>query len=377
MRAWLFQDTRQKQKLGDKAPWCVGWYTPEGKKRSKRIGSRSAAEKYARKIEGQLAAGTYADSSRKSWADFRAEYESRIVPRLATSTSRPIKATLDAFERHVKPGKVATITTATIDLFVSKRQADRGTKPGTTISPATINKDLRHLKAALNVAHDWGYLPKVPKFRKVRESERIGRIITPDHFQAIYDACNKAKLPEGLPYDAADWWRGLLVFAITTGWRIDEILSLRRDDLNLKTGQIITRAEDNKGDRDDIDYLPEAALAEVRGLVTFHPLVFHWPHPKKELGNEFGRIQEAAGINLPCRDPRPHECTDTCHTYGFHALRRGYATLNAHRLPAPVLQRKMRHKSFTTTLGYIGLADKMQDAAAQVYVPDFLQKRAE
>lgn len=377
MRAWIFQDTRQKQKLGDKAPWCVGWYTPEGKRRSKRIGSRSAAEKYARKIEGQLAAGTYSDTSRKSWADFRKEYEARIVPQLAPNTRWPIKASLDAFERHIQPGKVAAITTATIDLFISKRQADPGNKPGTTLSPASINKDLRHLKAALRVAHDWGYLPKVPKFRKVREPDRIGRIITPGDFQAIYDACKEAKLPEGLPYDAGDWWRGLLVFAITTGWRIDEILSLRRDDIDLKTGRILTRAEDNKGGRDDVDYLPEAALAEVRGLVTFHPLVFHWPHRRKALWSEFQRIQQAAGIHLPCRDPRPHECTDTCHTYGFHALRRGYATLNAHRLPAPVLQRKMRHKSFTTTLRYIGLADKMQDAADQVYVPEFLQKRAE
>ena len=30
MRAWLFQDHRQKQKLGDEAPWSVGWIDPEG-----------------------------------------------------------------------------------------------------------------------------------------------------------------------------------------------------------------------------------------------------------------------------------------------------------------------------------------------------------
>jgi integrase len=239
------------------------------------------------------------------------------------------------------------------------------------------SKDLRHLKAALRIAHDWGYLPKVPKFRKVRQPERIGRIITPEHFQAIYDACNNAKLPEGMPYSAGDWWRGLLVFAITTGWRIEEILSLRRDDIDLKTGRILTRAEDNKGDRDDMDYLPESALDEVRGLVTFRPLLFHWPHNRKALWAESQRLQKAAGLDLPCRAPRPHECNDSCHTYGFHALRRGYATLNAHRLPAPVLQGKMRHKSFTTTLRYIELADKMQANAARVYVPEFLQKRAE
>lgn len=81
-----------------------------------------------------------------------------------------------------------------------------------------------------------------------------------------------------------------------------------------------------------------------------------------------------AFIHLPCRDPRPHEeCTDACHLYGFHAVRRSYATLNADSMPAAVLQKKMRHKSFTTTLRYIGLADKMKKATEKVYVPEFLR----
>ena len=62
--------------------------------------------------------------------------------------------------------------------------------------------------------------------------------------------------------------------------------------------------------------------------------------------------------------------------YGFHALRRAYATLNADTLPAPVLQRKMRHKSFTTTLRYIELSDKLKKTADQVFVPEFLARRA-
>ncbi len=77
--------------------------------------------------------------------------------------------------------------------------------------------------------------------------------------------------------------------------------------------------------------------------------------------------------NLPCRNSHKHECTGACHPSGFHSLRRGYATLNADRMSASVLQRKMRHRSYKTTRRYIELAEKMQTAAEVVYVPEFMQ----
>jgi integrase len=226
----------------------------------------------------------------------------------------------------------------------------------------------------LRIARDWHYLFAVPKFRKVKESDRIGQIIASDHFQAIYEACDAATMPQGIP-SPGDWWRALLVFALTTGWRIGEILSFRREDFDLETGRILTRASDNKGGRDDLDFLTPTALEHVRRIIGFQLLIFYWPHHERTLWSEFQRIQKAAGITLVCPDADRHECNESCHYYGFHALRRGYATLNADSMSAPVLQRKMRHKSFTTTLRYIGLSDKMKKSTDQVYVPDFLQKR--
>jgi hypothetical protein len=37
------------------------------------------------------------------------------------------------------------------------------------------------------------------------------------------------------------------------------------------------------------------------------------------------------------------------------------------------LQRKMHHNSYSTTIRYIGLADKMKRATDHVYVPEFLK----
>jgi integrase len=375
MRAWLFQDSTQKKKRGVKAPWSVGWYQPDGKKRSKRIGSKSQAEKFRRKREGELAAGTYRSVTKTKWSEFRKEYERTILPRLARSTQKLVKTGLDHFERIVKPQRVGDVKTQTIDEYVAVRRIERGLKRGSTISPGTVNRELRHLKSVLNIAKEWGYLSNPFRVRFLRESEEIGRVFSEQDFQTVFAYCDSAVRPIGLHCTAGEWWQALLAFAITTGWRIDEILSFRRDDLDLETGAILTRAANNKGKRDDADYLPEATLGHVRAVVGFHPLVFAWPHSQREVWNEFHRIQRVAGIHLTCPHEDDHECTDTCHVYGFHALRRAYATLNVDVLPAAVLQRKMRHRSFTTTLRYIEVANKMKRSAENVHVPEVLKRK--
>jgi hypothetical protein len=64
MRAWPFQDPKQKAKRGDKCPWSVGFYTADGKRTQTSIGTKASAEKFQRKIEGELAAGVYQSKSR-------------------------------------------------------------------------------------------------------------------------------------------------------------------------------------------------------------------------------------------------------------------------------------------------------------------------
>lgn len=376
--AHVFQDSRQKAKLGEKkCPWSVEWFDPNGKRKSKKIGSKSAAEKYARKVEGQLAAGTYQATERKTWKDFVEEYKTRYLCNLKPRAREEAERALGTFERIVKPGLVASIKRVDLDEFVAKRQLQPGRKPESTVSLYTVKKELACIRAALNVAHTWEYLAKVPTMPKLKVPEYLPRPLTVEHFQQIYEACGEAEMPAGLPCSPGEWWRALLFFAATSGWRISEILALTREEIDLDTGKVTTLASKNKGGRDDVDYLPEATLEHLRAIQQAKfPEVFPWPHDRRTFDVVFHRIQKAAEIELPCIIQRKHECTDACHRYGMHDIRRMYATENHEALSLSTLQRKMRHRSAATTLRYIDQASKLKKAADQVFVPTVGQPRA-
>jgi integrase len=371
MKAWIFQDSKQKKKHGDKAPWFVGWYW-EGKKESQSFRLKTEAKKYRRQLEGEVAAGIYRSPSKMTWQEFRGEYEFKVASHLQPRSVVEVKTSLNHFERIIKPVFLRSITTKTIDMYITQRRKERGRKPESTVAPHTIKKETAAIQAALNVALDWGYIDQVPKFRKIKVFEAIPRPVTLEHFDDIYQAAEVARMPRGLPVDPADWWRAIFMFAATTGWRKEEVLQFRREDLDLETGRVLTRADDNKNGRDHIDFLPETTVEHIRRVVSFHPEVFCWSHCHhvRTFDEEFHRIQWAAGIDLPCIIRQKHRCTPTCSLYGLHDLRRMYATENANRIALPVLQKKMRHKDIATTMGYINMAGKMKRATDDVFVPE-------
>jgi integrase len=204
--------------------------------------------------------------------------------------------------------------------------------------------------------------------------KKLPTYVTGDHFAQIYAACDKARFPEDLPnVAAADWWRALVTMGYMTGWRISDMLGLRRDDLDLEAGTAVTRGKDNKGKRDERVKLHPVVVEHLRRIVGFGPLVFVWNHDRRTLHTEFARVQEAAGIRLACHDE--HEHTRYCHVYGFHDLRRAFATMNADKLTPDALQALMRHKSYQTTQVYINMARQMDAAVASLHVPDVLRKK--
>jgi len=367
---WIFQDPKQVAKHGKaKASWYVGYYDPAGRRRCRvacprggKIGER-AAETVRKTYEAKLNAGTYEEKDTRTWQEFRTRYEEYIAD-LADKTQKEARAALDRFEKLMKPARVAYVTTEEIDLFVLRRRKQRGLRPREKVAVETINKELRHLRAAFRKAVKWKYLKIAPSFELRKGHTKEKSYVTPEHFAALYAACEEARYPKRLPYPAADWWRGLLITAYMTGWRIGALLALRREDVDLDTGMALSRAADNKGKRDIRTPLHPLVIEHLRRLPGFRRVMFPWDRAERALYVEFARLQKAAGVKPSNREGR----------YGFHDLRRAFATMNVDRLTAEQLRDLMQHKSATTTERYIKMARNLAPALQNLHVPDLTPK---
>lgn len=380
MSAWAKQLAKQVKKHGKRnASWYCEWNEPNGTRRTKSCGpgldGKRLADQMAERIKSQLNLGTYESDkkSNKTWVEFRQEYEATGARKLSVRGREEVIRSLNHFERHVKPKLLRSIDKSMVDQFAAKRIKDRGRNPGSTASPATINKDLRNLRTVLNFAFDLEYIDRVPKFTMEREPEKLPQFVTSEHFAAIYGACDAARSPGKTP---SVFWRGLVTTAYMTGWRIGELLALKWEDVNLEAGTAITRHRDNKGKRDELVGLHPVVVEHLRPLRSFSPEVFGWEKSRRCLYDEFWRIQEAAGIWLPCPDAGDlthGECTPGCHRYGFHDERRGFATANAENMTREALQALMRHRSASTTARYINYAAQLNPAVANLHVPTVLK----
>jgi integrase len=349
--------------------WYVGWYEG-GQRRKKSFGkSKKSANDWCAKKSGELVQGISDGPIPKKWEDFVGEFRSRKTAQLRSTSLEVYDKAINHFERLISPKRIADVSTATVDRYTSKRLGERGKKPGTTASPATVNKELRALKRLFRCAVDWGYLKATPKIEFVRESKVGITFISEADFVALYESCDAADRPVLPGVSTADWWRALLVFGYMTGWRISEISKLLREDLDLKGGLAITRAADNKGRKESRVVLHPLVIEHLKRIKTLHLEAFHWPHDKQQLWVELHKIQAKAGIRKTCR--KDHEHSDACQWYGFHDLRRGFATANAANLTASQLQQQMRHSSYATTQLYIDMAEqvKASDVVGRLSVP--------
>ena len=233
---------------------------------------------------------------------------------------------LDAFSNV----PLRRFTTRLVEQFQSERM-QRGNKP------ATVNRLLATLKHQFTKAVDWDMveeetLKRVRKVKLLEENNRRLRYLSREECQALIQASDPHLRP-------------ILITALNTGMRKEEILSLRWDEnVDLKHNFILLDRTKN-GERREVP-INATLRAALQGLTRRldSPYVFCDPltgKRYKDVKRSFRSACRRAGI----KDFRFHDCR---HTFASQLVMAGADLMTVKEL--------LGHKTLAMTLRYSHLA---------------------
>ena len=159
-------------------------------------------------------------------SQFTELFRTRINGSIRKSTLRPYLMSLKSFEAVVGDRLLSEYTIHDIENYKQKRLE--------TISPITLNIELRSLKTTFNSAVKWELLKENP-FRKVsllKVPQRPPIYLTKDDFKKLMGAVKEPLL------------RDAFLFAVLTGFRKGEIINLKWSGVDFQKRQITIENSD-------------------------------------------------------------------------------------------------------------------------------------
>jgi len=122
--------------------YWVSWYE-SGKRKAKALPSKELAEHYKHIKYTQLNSDVFTGQILADWSQMLAEYrEAKKIQGVTEGTLYEIALSLRNFERLAGKLSSKQITQSVIDQFILQR--------GNEVQRATLNKDIRNLKAFVN-----------------------------------------------------------------------------------------------------------------------------------------------------------------------------------------------------------------------------------
>ncbi len=198
----------------------------------------SDARKWAQVTEGAVLEGrhfTKHEAKRHTLADLIERYIRDVLPRKRASTAYNQERQLRWWQAQLGYCLLADLTPARIaehrDILAREQRAN-----------STVNRYLVVLSHALTVAvKEWGWLDDSPMRKVMKPKEPRGRVrfLSDDERERLLEACKASKNTSLYM---------IVVLALSTGARHQELLALRWPDVDLKRGSL-TFHETKNGER--------------------------------------------------------------------------------------------------------------------------------
>ena len=253
-----------------------------------------------------------------------------------------------------------------LTLFDMPPRRRRG-RPTKALSRASVNKQLRHLHAVLAKASRpgpgqrdaLGILPVMPWTKPLREYRRLPRNVRDDTLAAIYGACDSARYPRLPGVRPGDWWKALIVAALTIGFRRGGLLRLRWAEIYWEDREIRLAAEDDKCWSERCKPLTEMLIKHLLRIRHGRPRVFAFPSSDSSFYRTWREIQDAAGVQPRIR---------------LHDLKGAGGTRLARVGSLWTVKEHMDHGALQTSTWYINASDEQRAAVEKMPLPDVFFK---
>lgn len=221
---------------------------PEQQKTFKRL---TDAKMWAEQTQASIRKGEFQNivktANSKTLKDVIKRYRDDVLPHRAATTQRAAKTYLGFWEdalgdyalSYIEPELISEKLKELADGGDGRRKLEEGQRPNKPKSRKTLKHYRDTLAVLFKHAKSWGWMASNPMdgvtpITKIR-NERT-RYLDDDERKALLDACKASPNKQLYP---------IVVFALSTGARKNEILQLTLDDVDIKRGVAVLRDTKN------------------------------------------------------------------------------------------------------------------------------------
>lgn len=238
--------------------WWLDFTTPDGKRvrRSTGTADKKAAQELHDKLKAEMwRVSALGEPQNRTFDDAAVEFLKSSKGQRDYETK---KRHIVYWRSHFGGKPLRSLTTDAILAALPTHSAFTDAREQRKLSNATINRYIATISRVMNIAHEAGWIASPPKV-KLRQEARVRiRFINQDEARTLIACISQ------------DWMRHLVIFALATGMRQGEILSLKWRNVNLDARMCWINAEDAKSGFGRAVPLNDEALLLLRSLVGDH-----------------------------------------------------------------------------------------------------------